>query len=137
MVKTMHYIPGSMQPPPSDEEIAQFEETFRVKLPPEYIAELKSGNCGVPVENVFYQGRRGRLIERMLCIHQKPADDRIYGWYDIAVVLTSVESRLLDDGDLVVPNIIPIAALFAGDLVCLDYRKGPESPEGPEKVSGT
>ncbi|HVV99538.1 MAG TPA: SMI1/KNR4 family protein, partial [Planctomycetaceae bacterium] len=60
-------------------------------------------------------------IERMLCLLPEPADDP-NGWYDITVILTQVGTRLTDNEDLIGADVIPIAALFAGDLVCLDLR---------------
>ncbi|MDN8588354.1 SMI1/KNR4 family protein [Paenibacillus sp. 11B] len=34
--------------------------------------------------------------------------------------------RLTDNEDLVGMNVIPIAALFSGDFICLDYREKKE-----------
>lgn len=40
----------------------------------------------------------------------------------------SIDERLIDDEDLIGVNIIPIAALFSGDFVCLDFRENKSSP---------
>lgn len=48
------------------------------------------------------------------------------GQYDISnisVVLTQIDERLTDNPDTLGGELIPIAILFAGDFVCLDYRK--------------
>jgi hypothetical protein len=124
----MEVRPETILSPPSDARIAWFEKTYRVVLPSNYVAVLKVGNGGVPVRNVFDQGRRERSIERMLCLLDVPQDDSVHGWSDITVVMSQIDARLIDDESLVGMNVIPIAALFAGDLVCLDYRKIPQSP---------
>jgi len=43
------------------------------------------------------------------------------------VVLSQIDTRLTDDENLIGANVIPIAALFAGDFVCLDFRNS-ETP---------
>ena len=65
------------------------------------------------------------MIDRMLCLLPEPEDD-VNGCYDITVVLTQVDTRLTDNEDLVGAEVIPIAELFAGDLLCLDLRERPE-----------
>jgi hypothetical protein len=124
----MDFKTGTVLSPPTDDLIRWFEATYRVKLPSDYIAALKVGNGGIPTRNEFRQGRRERLIERMLCLIQAPQNDQIHGWYDMTVVLSQLDSRLIDDEDLVGMNVIPIAALFAGDFLCLDFRRMSDSP---------
>ena len=51
------------------------------------------------------------------------------GCYDIGVVETQLDDRLGDDEDETGTFIIPVAVLFAGDFVCLDFRKDKENPE--------
>ena len=41
--------------------------------------------------------------------------------------LTQVEERIVSNPELVGYEIIPFAVLFAGDLLCLDYREA-ETP---------
>lgn len=50
------------------------------------------------------------------------------GWYDIAVVLSQIDTRLTDNPDLMGDELIPIAELFAGDYICLDYRDSKTEP---------
>jgi len=40
----------------------------------------------------------------------------------MAVVASQVGLRLIDDEDIVGINVVPIAALFAGDFLCFDFR---------------
>ncbi|HEY0407499.1 MAG TPA: SMI1/KNR4 family protein [Pyrinomonadaceae bacterium] len=124
----MEFKAGTALPPPSDELIAWFEKTFRVRLPPDYVATLKAGNGAIPLTNLFEQGGRERLIEEMLCMLETPRADPIHGVQDISVVMTQVEEFLVDDEDLVGMNVIPFAQLFGGDLLCLDCRTNPETP---------
>lgn len=113
---------------PTDDRIRWFETTYRVKLPDDYVAAIKAGNGAVPSRKTFFQGKRERLIERMLCLLPNPKDDHVNGWYDMTVVVSQLDARLIDDENLVGMNVIPFAVLFAGDYVCLDFRANPEAP---------
>jgi hypothetical protein len=124
----MHFKTGSAVIPPSDQRIEWFEKTYHVKLPPEYVAVLKVGNGAIPEKNLFVQAGRERLIERMLCLLEKPSSDDVNGWADITVVMTQLDCRLIDDEELVGMNVIPIAVLFGGDFLCLDYRADIKTP---------
>jgi len=99
-----------------------------VKLPSAYLELLRTANGAVPRERAFSQGDKERSIERFLPLLEAPGDDREMGWYDVTSVLTQLDARLVDRDDLVGMNVIPIAALFGGDFVCLDYRDGRAAP---------
>jgi hypothetical protein len=124
----MEFKTGSSLTSPSDKRIEWFEKTYRVTLPPEYVVSLKTGNGAIPETNLFNQAGRERLIERMLCLLENPSSDQANGWADITVVMTQLDARLIDDEQLVGMNVIPIAALFGGDFLCLDYRADPQNP---------
>lgn len=124
----MEFAPGTALPPPSPERVAWFESTYGVALPPDFLDTLLRANGAVPLTNLFSQGGRERLVERLLCLLDHPKQHPELGWYDITVVMTQVGERLVSDEDLVGMNVIPFAALFAGDLVCLDYREGARQP---------
>lgn len=113
----------SILPTPSDKRIREFEEYCGVSLPIEYKEFVKKYNGAVPETNVFNSNGKEYLIERFLCLMENPEADDISGWYDIEVVLSQIDTRLTDDENLIGANVIPIAALFAGDFVCLDFRK--------------
>ncbi|EKY5046501.1 SMI1/KNR4 family protein, partial [Listeria monocytogenes] len=66
-------------------------------------------------------------IDRFLCFLKTPRDNEL-GMYDIDVTLTQLEDRLTDNEDLIGVDILPIAVLFAGDFVCLDFRKDRNNP---------
>lgn len=124
----MDFQQGTALAPPPDELIRWFETTYRVTLPADYVAALKKGNGAVPSRREFRQGRRERMIERMLCLIPEPQNDQVNGWYDLTVVLSQLDARLIDNENLVGMNVIPIALLFAGDFVCIDFRHTVESP---------
>jgi len=124
----MEFQPETSLPPPSNERIAWFEETYRVTLPIQYVEVLRVGHGAVPLTKVFDQGGKKRLIERMLCLLENPRTDQQNAWADITVVMTQLDSRLIDNQELVGMNVIPVAALFGGDFLCLDYRADLRSP---------
>ena len=124
----MDFEQGTTLALPTDDRIRWFEATYRVKLPDDYVAALKAGNGAIPSRKTFHQGKRERLIERMLCLLPNPKNDQANGWYDLTVVISQLDARLIDDENLVGMNVIPLAVLFAGDYVCLDYRGNPNAP---------
>ena len=124
----MDFEKNTTLPSPSDERITWFECAYRISLPASYLDVLQFGNGGVPTLRIFDQGKRERLIERMLCLLNNPKVDQVNGWYDLSVVVSQLDTRLIDDENLVGMNVIPIAVLFGGDYICLDYRSSPESP---------
>lgn len=119
---------GTALEAPSDEKLQWFESIYRVKLPRSFRATLCEGNGGMPMNNTFVVNGRERLIERLLCLIDEPENDPKNGWADITVVLTQVDDRLIDDKNLIGMNVIPIAAVFGGDLLCLDYRSRKTEP---------
>ncbi|PZL75099.1 SMI1/KNR4 family protein [Enterococcus plantarum] len=116
--------------PPSDELIEKFERFYRVALPSDYVEFLKKYNGAVPITNVFSTEKNEYLIERFLCLLSNEDRDNLenISWSEIRVVLTDLDARLIDDEDLLGMNIIPIASLFAGDFICLDFRESEKNP---------
>lgn len=125
----MEFKEGTSLPQPSKERIEWFEKTYRVVLPFEYVQLLKTGNGAVPLTSMFFQGQRDRIIERFLCFLESPRNDQRDGWADITVVMSQIDARLIDNEDSVGMNIIPFAALFGGDMLCLNYRHNSQVPE--------
>lgn len=115
--------------PPSMQRISWFEKAYRVALPSEYKGFLKTHNGAVPLgTTTFALGRNERVIERFLPLLDSLHESGEAGWYDISVVVTQIADRLIADEDLVGTDVVPIAALFGGDFLCLDYRADPASP---------
>lgn len=48
--------------------------------------------------------------------------------YDIGVVSTQLEGRIVFDEDSVGMQLIPIVALYGGDFLCLNYLEDAENP---------
>ena len=84
---------------------------------------IKKNNGAVPITNIFNHNKHDYIIERFLCILEESESDEINGWYDIEVTITQIVERLTDNEDLIGMNVVPIAELFAGDFVCLDFRE--------------
>jgi SMI1-KNR4 cell-wall len=124
----MEFRTKTTHPAPSDARLAQLEDVFRLKLPESYVAALRAGNGGQPVRPCFEQGKRERMIERMLPIFDDFNAHGATGAYDVEVVAGEIGDRLTDDLGLVGLKVLPTAALFGGDFVCLDFRADPDAP---------
>jgi SMI1-KNR4 cell-wall len=118
-------------PLPSDELFERKEKNWRLKLPEDFKSFLKENNGGKPVIDTFSCKENGHeyAIDRFLCILENPKNnENDLGVYDIDVTLTQLEDRLTDNEDLIGAEILPIAVLFAGDFVCLDFREDNTHP---------
>jgi hypothetical protein len=124
----MDYIDGSIiEPLPSIGYIEKSEKYWRVRLPEDLRVFLMTYGGAKPVKRAFLVGQHEYAIERFLCRLEKASESDL-GWYDIDVVFSAISSRLLDDGDMLGTNILPIAALFAGDFVCADFHRDKGNP---------
>src|SRR5690625_317585 len=116
-----------VKPLPSAELIKKHESFWRLKLPDTFLDFIKLYH-GVEVEGAtFVCENRSYVIERFLCILDD-IENNPQGIYDIDVVISQIEERLTDNEDLLGAEVLPIASLFAGDFVCLDFRENKESP---------
>lgn len=114
-------------PKPSEALIKRKEEYWRVKLPESYRQFLLKYNGGVPVKQTFWYKNHGYCVVSFLCLlEDKNNNDD--GWFDISVVLTQIEDRLVDDEDMLGTNLVPIAEMFGCDYLCLDFRENPDEP---------
>lgn len=116
-----------IQPIPSAELISEKEKKWRLVLPVDYKEFIMNYNGGIPNEKSFECNNRNYAITRFLCI-LKNVQEAQHGWYDISVVESQIGERLTDNEDLIGVEVLPIAELFAGDYVCLDYRENKEMP---------
>lgn len=120
-----------IMPLPNKEDIIEFEEYCEIKLPTDYKTfVMKNGG----IEPFNYTGTfvaendHEYVIDRFLTIVEEP-EDEVLGNYDISYVLTMIEGRLSDDGEEYGYPVIPIAVLFAGDFLCLDFREVGNKPK--------
>ena len=114
-------------PLPTDALLLEREVVWRVKLPDDYKEFIKKENGVIPSKRYFHFENNEKVIDRFLAIlaisGKKTEED-----YDIGVVSTQLEGRIVFDEDNVGMQLIPIAALFGGDFVCLNYVEDSENP---------
>lgn len=114
-------------PLPSDELIKRHERLWRLNLPELFIEFIKVNN-GVKVKEASFEcNGRNYLIERFLCMVDD-IENHPDGVYDIDVVFSQIGERLTDNEDLLGAEVLPIASIFAGDFVCLDFRRNKLAP---------
>lgn len=114
-------------PQPTEAVIQEFEKYWELVLPQDYKEFIKRYNGAKPENAAFLCNNCERMITRFLCILSNPNDNE-YGWYDIDVIESQIGERLTANEDLMGVEVLPIAELFAGDYVCLDFREGKEKP---------
>ena len=111
----------------TDALLLEREVVWRVKLPDDYKEFIKKENGVIPSKRYFHFEHNEKVIDRFLAIlaisGEKTEED-----YDIGVVSTQLEGRIVFDEDNVGMQLIPIAALFGGDFVCLNYVEDSENP---------
>ncbi|MFC9710476.1 SMI1/KNR4 family protein [Paenibacillus sp. NPDC056933] len=78
------------------------------------------GRC-IPERRSFSCNSHNYLITRFLCILEDPTDNEL-GIFDI----DATKSQL--DEDLIGVALLPVAVLFSGDFLCLDFRESRNSP---------
>ena len=114
-------------PLPTDVLLQEREVARRVKLPDDYKEFIKKENGVIPSKRYFHFRHNEKVIDRFLAIlaisGEKPEEV-----YDIGVVSTQLEGRIVFDEDYVGMQLIPIAALYGGDFLCLNYVEDPEHP---------
>ena len=116
-----------ISPMPTDALLHEREVAWRVKLPDDYKEFIKKENGIIPSKRYFHFGNNEKVIDRFLAI-LAISGEKAEEAYDIGVVSTQLEGRIVFDEDYVGMQLIPIAALFGGDFVCLNYIEDPKSP---------
>ena len=114
-------------PLPNDALLHEIEVAWKVRLPDDYKEFIKNENGLMPSKRYFHFGDNEKVIDRFLAI-QAISDEKPEEVYDIGVVSTQLEGRIVFDEDYVGMQLIPIAALFGGDFLCLNYIEDPENP---------
>lgn len=116
-----------ISPMPTDALLHEREVAWRVKLPDDYKEFIKKENGIIPSKRYFHFGNNEKVIDRflaILAISGKKTEEA----YDIGVVSTQLEGRIVFDEDNVGMQLIPIAALYGGDFLCLNYVEDPDNP---------
>lgn len=114
-------------PKPNEQVLRKAEEIWRIKLPLDYRQFLMDSNGGVPNKREFNCSNHMYMIVSFLCILEDTEHNK-FGFYDIDVVLSQIEGRLTNNEDLVGCELLPIAELFAGDYLCLDFNESKDPP---------
>ena len=112
---------------PTDALLQEREVAWRVKLPDDYKELIMRKNGFRLSKNLYSLTNRSFLIERFLCILENTKDNPL-GMYDIDVVMSQLDERLFVHEDILGFELVPIAALFGGDFVCLNYIEDPKNP---------
>ncbi len=116
-----------VKPQPTLDLLSEEEDFWNVKLPNDYKKFLINYNGGIPEQNSFIVHSRTYAIDRFLCVLEE-SDENVESIYDIDVILTRIEERLTANEDLVGVELLPIAILFNGDYVCLEYKNVNKEP---------
>lgn len=114
-------------PKPNEQMIQKEEEMWRIKLPLDYRQFLMDFNGGVPLKREFSFSNHIYMIISFLCILENTEYSK-FAFYDIDVVLSQIEDRLTSDENLIGCELLPIAELFSGDYLCLDYKGNKDNP---------
>lgn len=125
----MDFLAGSVLPPPTPEKLNGFENYYLDKpLPRSFRRFLEVANGGVPVDGAVELEQIGRevVIERFLPMLDEL--DHPEAWSDVEVVTTQLDGRLASSADAEHLEMVPFAALFAGDYLMLDYRVAGTEP---------
>ena len=116
-----------ISPMPTDALLHEREVAWRVKLPDDYKEFIKKENGLIPSKRYFHFGNNEKVIDCFLAILAISGDKEEEA-YDIGVVSTQLEGRIVFDEDYVGMQLIPIAALYGGDFLCLNYVEDAENP---------
>ena len=116
-----------ISPMPTDALLHEREVAWRVKLPDDYKEFIKKENGVIPSKRYFHFGNNEKVIDRFLAI-LAISGEKTEEAYDIGVVSTQLEGRIVFDEDNVGMQLIPIAALYGGDFLCLNYVEDPDNP---------
>lgn len=117
-----------ISPLPDDELINHKEKKWKVKLPASYREFLKENGGAIPETRTFHGEEDKYFIERFLSIFEKPRELPMFSNLDISVVLTTLDCRLISDEDLVGVELLPIAEVYSGNYLCLDYAESRDEP---------
>ena len=116
-----------ISPMPTDDLLHEREVAWKVRLPDDYKEFIKNENGLIPSKRYFHFGNNEKVIEHFLAI-LAISGEKAEEAYDIGVVSTQLEGRIVFDEDYVGMQLIPISALFGGDFLCLNYVEDPEHP---------
>ena len=114
-------------PLPTEALLHEREVAWKVRLPDDYKEFIKKENGVIPSKRYFHFRHNEKVIDRFLAI-LVISGEKAEEAYDIGVVSTQLEGRIVFYEDYVGMQLIPISVLFGGDFLCLNYVEDPEHP---------
>lgn len=114
-------------PLPTDALLQEREVAWKVQLPDDYKEFIKNENGLIPSKRFFHFGNNKKVVERFLCVLENSKNNPL-SMYDIDVVMSQLDERLFVHEDILGFELLPIAALFGGDFVCLNYVEDSKNP---------
>ncbi|MED1436630.1 SMI1/KNR4 family protein [Bacillus mycoides] len=114
-------------PIPDKDLITRVEENFEIKFPVDFTDFILKNNGAIPITRFFKYKSNRYVVDRFLCLLDNP-DENDRGMYDIKVVFSQLDERIVSDEDSTGAELVPFAALFAGNFVCLDYSESKTNP---------
>jgi hypothetical protein len=108
--------------PVSAARIAEFEAEHHVVLPADYRRFLQTTNGGFPADPGVVFGRRRRSLDYFFPLLDGPESD--WNEMDIEAVLVMQEGLVYTGKEYGI-DLVPVAYLSGGDLICLDCAKSP------------
>lgn len=126
-MRAIALIEGSGTEAFSEERRVRIEKRYGIQMESDFVAMSRLCNGGIPVLRCFDVDGRERMIERFLCLLDAPDASRVghHGMYDIGVTRTMINDRLRD-------WLIPFAVLFAGDMLCFQYKADYDPESDPD-----
>ncbi|MDQ0718861.1 hypothetical protein QF049_000122 [Paenibacillus sp. W4I10] len=115
-------------PLPTEQLLSKEEGFWRVELPSDYKEFIKINNGGIPERRSFSCNGHNYIVTRFLCILEDPTEIEL-GIFDIDATKSQLDERLIDDEDLIGVALLPVAVLFSGDFLCLDFRESRNNPD--------
>jgi len=117
VAKSIAIEAGSSPGAIADTQLKKVERALSVTFPAGFLEFLRASNGGVPVRKFFLLAGNEKVVERFLSIIADYKTNPL-GMYDIEVTWSQIEDRLTAE-------LIPFAALFAGDFLCFDFSVKP------------
>ena len=126
-MKPIAFVEGSCAGPFSEERQVRMEKRYGIRMDSDFVAMSRLCNGGIPVLRYFDVGERERMIDRFLCLLDAPdaSANGHNGMYDVGVIRTMTSDRLRD-------WLIPFAELFAGDMLCFQYKAEYDQESDPD-----
>jgi SMI1-KNR4 cell-wall len=116
-------------PPPKAARLQRIQSGLHVRFPVDFLEFMESDNGGIPLNRALETSNNVKVIDRFLPLLDDPKMYLEDDLYDMPAVWSQINDRLGEDPDEIGSQLIPIACLEFGDMVCLDFRKNPKAPE--------